>query len=416
MKDHGTHGMTSLDAALKELLDAVSATGQTESVDTLEGFGRVLAGDLVSPLTVPPFANSAMDGYAVRAREITAQDVATRKLYQVSQRIPAGSAGGPLENGTVARIFTGAPIPEGADAVLPQELAVVSEDGTVAFTAVPAIGDSVRRAGEDIAAGQVVVASGTRLDAAALGLIASVGIPTVQVFRRPRVAVFFTGDELTMPGEPLHPGAIYNSNRFVLRALLKGLDCTVTDLGIVRDSEAATRAALVSAAQDNDLIITSGGVSVGEEDHVKHAVEGEGRLTLWKLSIKPGKPLAFGSIRRDGESHAWFLGLPGNPVATFVTFELLVRPFLLKLAGQNRHLPRVAKLRADFEWLRPAAMRREFLRARRNETGGVTIYPNQSSGVLTSVAWADGLVDVAPGQVIRRGDDVSFLPFEELDS
>ena len=255
--------------------------------------------------------------------------------------------------------------------------------------------------------------AGTRLRAQELGLAASVGLNTLPVLRRARVAVFFTGDELTMPGEPLRPGAIYNSNRFMLRGLLEQLGCEVTDLGNVPDSLEATRQALRTACAGHDLIITSGGVSVGEEDHVKSAVEAEGRLNLWQIAIKPGKPLAFGELGQPGKRPTGFIGLPGNPVSSFVTFLLFVRPFILALQGAHPAAPRAYPMRADFNWGKPDR-RNEFLRVRINERGGLDLFPNQGSGVLTSTVWGDGLVDNPPGHVIKAGDTVNFLPFSDL--
>jgi molybdopterin molybdotransferase len=277
---------------------------------------------------------------------------------------------------------------------------------------VPAPGDWIRRAGEDIRRGQVILAAGTRLTPQALGLAASVGLASLAVRRRVRVGCFFTGDELAMPGEPLAPGAIYNSNRFVLTALLQALDCPLLDLGIVPDSLAATREALRRAAAECDLIVTSGGMSVGEEDHVKPAVEAEGDLRVWQIGIKPGKPLAFGQVRR-GAGHAHFIGLPGNPVSSFVTFLLFVRPFVQRLQGIADVAPRALTLRADFDWPRPDP-RREFLRVRLNGDGGLDLFPNQSSAVLTSTVWGDGLAEIPPGQPVGRGQAVRFLPFSEL--
>jgi molybdopterin molybdotransferase len=277
----------------------------------------------------------------------------------------------------------------------------------------PKSGEWIRRAGEDITAGSVILPAGTRLRSQELGLAASVGLASVPVFRKLRVAVFFTGDELAMPGEPLAPGAIYNSNRFTLRALLENLGCAITDFGIVPDTLAATRETLRTAARGHDLVITSGGVSVGEEDHIKPAVEAEGRLNMWQIAVKPGKPLAFGEVRRD-EGSAFFLGLPGNPVSSFITFLLFVRPFILRLQGvQGEVAPRAFSMRADFNW--PKADRRnEFLRAKVNEAGGLDLFPNQGSGVLTSTVWGDGLIDNPPSNAIAAGDTVRFIPFSEL--
>jgi molybdopterin molybdotransferase len=288
-----------------------------------------------------------------------------------------------------------------------QEHCVAAND-QVTVNRQPRAGENIRRAGEDVRRGAEILAAGTRITPQAMGLAASVGIAQIDVYRRLRVAIFSTGDELVMPGEPLKPGAIYNSNRFVLRGLLQSLGCEVVDLGIVADSLDKTREALRKAAEGSDLILTSGGVSVGEEDHVKAAVHAEGVLELWKIAMKPGKPLAFGRI-----ADTPFIGLPGNPVATFVTFALLVRPFLLKRQGALLQLPRGVVLPAGFDWRKPDA-RREFLRASVGADGSVALYTNQGSGVLTSVVWGDGLVDVAPGQVIVSGDNVRFLPFNEL--
>jgi molybdopterin molybdotransferase len=315
--------------------------------------------------------------------------------------------------GTVARIFTGAPIPPGADAVVMQEDCVpVADSADLRVDVVPARGQWIRRAGEDVTLGATVLAAGQRLHPAALGLAASIGMATLPVRPRPRVALFSTGDELVMPGErapaDMPPGAIYNSNRFFLRSLLQRLGCVVSDLGIVPDQRAATIDALRTAALHHDLILTTGGVSVGEEDHVKPAVVELGRLDLWQIAIKPGKPFAYGRI-----DAAHFMGLPGNPVSSFVTFLLLVRPFLLALQGAQDLAVPTLEMRADFAWPR-ADRRREFLRVRRNARGGLDLFPNQSSGVLTSVVWGDGLVDNPPGCTIAAGDRVRFLALSDL--
>lgn len=401
-------GMLDYDDALGRLLAGAHPLRDTEVLATQAAAGRILATALHSALDVPPLDNTSMDGYALRCADV-AQSGAR---LAVAQRIPAGSVGHTLAPGTAARIFTGAPIPAGADAVVMQELCALEGDSLV-VNHQPHVGEWIRRRGEDIAAGAEVLSAGTRLTAAHVGVAASVGAATLTVFRRLRVALFSTGDELAMPGEPLKPGGIYNSNRYTLRALLEGLGCEVADLGIVPDAREATRAALRDAAAGNDLILTSGGVSVGEEDHVKPAVEAEGRLDLWKIAIKPGKPLAFGHVRRPGtDSEAAFIGLPGNPVSSFVTFLVLVRPFILKAQGGRQLLPRAQALRADFAF--KGDPRREFLRARVNESGGLELFPNQSSGVLTSCTWADGLVDNPARQAIAPGDTVRFLPFSEL--
>ena len=406
-----------LDDALQRLLAQTVPLGRTEQVRTIDADGRVLAQDVVSALHVPPHDNSSMDGYAVRAADVTHAGIE----LPVTQRIAAGQFGAPLAPGSAARIFTGAPMPQGADAVMMQEDTEALDGSRVRIQAVPAAGQWVRAAGEDVARGAAVLQCGERLSPAGLGLAAGIGLAELRVAARPRVALFSTGDELVMPGdvppEQMAPGAIYNSNRFFLRALLQRLGCDVTDLGIVPDQRAATLAALQSAADGHDLILTSGGVSVGEEDHIKPAVEQLGSLDLWQIAMKPGKPFAYGHVRRaeaqaeGGQAH--FMGLPGNPVSSFVTYLLLVRPFLLKLMGATRLDVPAMTLRADFDLPR-ADKRREFLRARRNTHGGVDLFANQSSGVLTSAHWADGLIDHAAGATIARGDSVRFIPLSEL--
>ena len=391
------------------LLAAATPLSTVEQVPTAEALGRVLAVDQISSLDVPPLDNSSMDGYALRCADVPA---AGARLV-VAQRIPAGSVGHTLAPGTAARIFTGAPIPHGADAVVMQELCSLDGDG-VLIDHLPRPGEWIRRAGEDIARGAVVLTAGQRLGPQMLGLAASVGCATLPVFRRLRVALFSTGDELVMPGEPLPPGAIYNSNRYVLRGLLEALGCQVCDLGIVPDSLEATRAALRAAAGSNDLIITSGGVSVGEEDHVKPAVQAEGQLDLWLVAMKPGKPVAFGRVNDPaGGNGADFIGLPGNPVSSFVTFLMLVRPFILRRMGVEDCLPHSIRLPAGFDWPRPDR-RREFLRARVGEAGQVELFPNQGPGVLSSTVWAAGLVDNPAGHAITQGEPVSFIPYSEL--
>jgi molybdopterin molybdotransferase len=403
--------------ALGRLLDAARQVDGRERIDTLDALNRVLAADVTSPLDVPPMHTSAMDGYAVRAADLAGASDAAPVALTVSQRIPAGHAAEPLAAGTAARIFTGATVPPGADAVVMQEMARVSDDGRVAFAQTPATGEWITRQGADIESGSVILPAGTRLTPQALGLAASVGCAQLDVVRPVRVAIFFTGDELRMPGEPLEPGAIYNSNRFTLRALLAKLGCEVTDLGIVPDRLDATRETLRRAAADHDLILTCGGVSVGEEDHVKPAVEAEGRISMWQIAMKPGKPLAFGAVRREARGNegdeAFFIGLPGNPVSSFCTFLLFVRPFLLRLAGVKNVAPRVYSMRADFSQ-KKGDRRNEFLRARVNESGGLDLFPNQSSAVLTSTVWGDGLIDNPPNHAISEGEIVRFIPFSEL--
>jgi len=411
--------LLSLDEALARLMQVVAPfdAAQAQRVSTFDALGRVLAADVRALVDVPPADNTAMDGYAMRCADVPAAGT----TLPVSQRIPAGVVGEPLVPGTVARIFTGAQVPPGADAVVKQEQCTAVDGGAVRIDTVPQHGQSIRRRGEDVCTGSIVLPAGTRLRPQALGLAASVGAATLAVARRPRIALFSTGDELVMPGEvapeQMKPGAIYDSNRYTLRALIQALGCECTDLGTVPDRLDATREALRRAAQDHDLIVTSGGVSVGEEDHIKPAVEAEGHLDLWQMSIKPGKPLAFGVVHRGAPSlaqrPAYFVGLPGNPVSSFVTFFLVVRPVLLHLQGVIDWQPRPVPMRADFDWPRPDK-RREFLRVRRNDVGGLDLFPSQGSGVLTSAVWGDGVVDNPSSQAIRAGDRVDYLSFSEL--
>ena len=395
--------MLTFDEAYTQLLGHVRPVREIEEIDTMMAAGRVLAVSQHSPIAQPPMDNSAMDGYALRVADVP--ESGTR--LPVSQRIPAGSVGTALQPGTAARIFTGAPLPEGADAVVMQELCEHDGDAVV-VNHVPRLGEAVRRTGEDVALGAEVLAAGVRLRPQELALAASVGLARLPVLRRMRVAVFSTGSELVMPGEPLPPGGIYNSNRFMLRALLTQLGCEVTDLGIVPDNLEATRKVLREAAQGNDLIVTSGGVSVGEEDHVKPAVEAEGSLDMWKIAMKPGKPLAYGRVHG-----AAFIGLPGNPVSSFVTFLLMVRPFILATQGAIEVAPQAVLLTAGFDWTKPDR-RREFLRARMTAAGTVELFSNQGAAALNSTTWANGLVDIPAGQAVAAGDKVRFLPYGEL--
>jgi len=401
--------------ALELLLVKAQTIKETELVTVQEALGRILAVDQISQVNVPPADNTQMDGYVMRAADI----LQAGAVLTVSQRIPAGSVGTTLTRGTMARIFTGANIPAGADAVVMQEDCEVmtqpNSEGveySVKVKQVPISGQWIRNCGEDIQAGQVVLTQGTFLRPQELGVAASVGITHLEVFRRVKVAVFFTGDELTLPGQPLKPGGIYNSNRDTLLACLNALGCDTTDFGIVPDTLASTRQTLRQAAIGHDLIVTSGGVSVGEEDHIKPAVTAEGSLDMWQIAIKPGKPLAFGQIPK-GTDQTWFMGLPGNPVSSFVTFLLFVRPFILALQGrESRPLPKYPLI-ANFNWPKPDR-RNEFLRVRLNEAGTVDLFANQSSGVLTSASWGDGLIDVPAGTPIAKGDTVHFIPFTQF--
>jgi molybdopterin molybdotransferase len=399
--------LKTVEQALEFLLTQARPIVEVESVALGQALGRVLSLAVVSPVDVPPWRNSAMDGYAINST-----DLQPAKRLPISQRIPAGAVGKPLVPGTAARIFTGAPVPEGADTVVIQEDCLV--DGEVMqIQRLPQPGANIRLAGEDISEGQEVLIPGVRLGPQHLGLAASIGIEQLSVYRRLRVAVFSSGDELAMPGDNLGPGQIYNSNQFTLSGLLQALGCEVISLGIVEDTFEATCEALSAGAKTADLVIASGGVSVGEEDHVKPAVERLGTLDLWKIAVRPGKPLAFGHIEQTP-----FIGTPGNPVSLFVTFCLFARPFILRSQGMVGTLtPSLLQAQADFTWDRPVK-RREYARARvaTDDRGNTTasLYPTRSSGVLSSVAWANALVVIPEHKTLAKGDAVSFIPFSEL--
>ena len=396
-------GLISVEQAIDKILSQATAVEQSETVDILDALNRVLAEDLHSSIDVPGYDNSAMDGYAVHSEDcqVTGIELA------VTQRIPAGQVGTKLEQGSAARIFTGAPVPEGADAVVMQEKCEANENRVI-INAVVKAGANVRRAGEDIAKDSVVLKAGKRLRAQELGLLASVGLAELKVKRKLKVATFFTGDELVAPGQPLASGQIYNSNRYTLRGLLQAMDCEVFDLGIVPDTLEATLNVLQQAAAEADLVITSGGVSVGEEDYVRIALEKLGELSMWRIAMKPGKPVAFGKVDK-----AMFMGLPGNPVAVFVTFLVFARALILKMQGADNVRLKSVSVIADFDW--PEIKRQEYLRVRllqKDNHSLVQLYPQQGSGVLSSTSWADGLVEVLVGKAIKKGDRVSYLPFE----
>ena len=398
-------GLISVEQAIENILAKAEPVEQIEQVDILEALNRVLAEDLFSTIDVPGYDNSAMDGYAVHSEDCQSPGC----MLPVTQRIPAGQVGSALEAGSAARIFTGAPVPEGADAVVMQEMCV-QEGNNVTLNTIVKAGSNVRRAGEDIARGEAVLHAGKRLRAQELGLLASVGLAEFKVKRRLKVATFFTGDEIVTPGQPLAPGQIYNSNRYTLRGLLHTMDCEVIDLGIVLDTLEATVDVLKRAAKGADLVITSGGVSVGEEDYVRIALEELGELSMWRIAMKPGKPVAFGKV-----GDALFMGLPGNPVSVFVTFLLFARALILKLQGADEYLVKPVSVIADFDWQK--VKRQEYLRVRlmhKDNRAMAQLYPHQGSGVLSSASWADGLVEVKMGKDIKKGEIVNYLPFEGL--
>lgn len=395
-------GLMPVEDALARLLKLAgeAAIREQEEVALADADGRVLAEPLVAGLDLPPWDNSAMDGYALRLADWNGEPLV------VSQRIQAGSAPGPLQPGTCARIFTGAPLPEGADTVEMQENAEVLDDGRVRFIEPMSARQNVRPKGQETRSGETVLDAGTLLGPIEMGLAATLGAARLQVRRRPRVAVLSTGDELVAPGQPLGPGQIYNSNRTLLIAWLRRLGCEVVDGGILADDLELTRKAL-GELTGVDLILSTGGVSVGEADFLGLALREAGELALWKLAIKPGKPLTFGHFQGVP-----VIGLPGNPASTLVTFGLLTRPYLLRRLGVDKVAPLGFPVPAGFTWSKPGN-RREYLRARL-ENGRAVIYRNQSSGVLRSAAWAEGLVEVLEGTTLAEGDSLRFIPLSEL--
>lgn len=397
-----TGALMPVEHALQQLLAMAEAAPirEQQTLPLADCDGRVLAQHLVSTLDLPPWPNSAMDGYAVRLADWTGEPLV------VSQRIFAGQAPQPLAAGTCARIFTGAPVPEGADCVEMQENAVVHADERVSFTEPLHLGQNIRPQGQETTVGERVLTAGTRLGPIELGLAASLGHDGLAVIRRPRVAVLSTGDELVEPGLPLGPGQIYNSNRRVLCTWLSRMGCEVIDAGILPDDLEKTRAQLASLGSV-DLILSTGGVSVGEADFLGIALREEGELALWKLAIKPGKPLTFGHFRGVP-----VIGLPGNPASTLVTFALLARPYLLRRQGVLDVEPLRFEVPVGFTWPKPGN-RREYLRGR-IEQGKAIIYRNQSSGVLRSAAWAQGFVEVLEGTTLEIGDTVNFIPLSEV--
>jgi len=405
--DSGTKLMP-IEDALTMLLNNANPITKTEKLPLTEAQGRILAEDLSSTVDVPPHDNSAMDGYAVRSADLAE---AKEILLPVSQRIPAGKMGLELEPGTAARIFTGAPIPRGADAVVMQEVCTPEGDGVRIMDSVP-VGKNLRKAGEDIRVGDSILKIGTKLKPQDIGLAASVGIGKVEVYKRLRVGIFFTGDELREPGETLEPGQIYNSNRHTMRGMLENLNCEIIDLGAVEDTLEATKSAMLKAASESDLVMTSGGVSVGDEDYIRIALEELGQLDMWRINIKPGKPLAFGKV---GDTS--FLGMPGNPVSVFATFCLFARPFILKKQGASETQANSFKVPAAFEWPK-AGKRHEYVRARvdpdANGRPVINLYPHQGSGVLTSTSWANGLAVIPADTTVKPEDIIEFIPFSEL--
>ena len=400
--------LTPIDLALEQLVPLLPLITEKESVPLGQAAGRVLFAGCVSPINVPPHRNSAMDGYALRSSDLESNNI----QLKITQRIAAGEVGKQLNSGEAARIFTGAPVPKGADAVVMQENCKVSGDFLSVLQQQVQPGENLREAGDDIQAGALILAQGHRLKPQDIGLLASIGLQSVSVTRKLRVSLLTTGDELVQPGTKLAAGQIYNSNHFTLHALLEELQVEVLDCGIVADSFEGTRRALTAAAATSDCVITTGGVSVGEEDHVKAVVEQEGELQLWKLAIKPGKPLACGKI-----ATTQFFGLPGNPVSAFVTFALVVRPSLLRMLGSKQIAPNSFRVAAGFAASK-SGERQEYLRCQlAQDSAGVNSLQairNQSSGVAASLSQADGLGVVPPYTAVELGDNLEFIPFSEL--
>ncbi|MBW4935462.1 molybdopterin molybdotransferase MoeA [Marinobacter sp. F4206] len=397
--------LTPLEDALTHLLARAPAIAETEMTDLADTLNRILAEDQTVPADVPPADNSSVDGYALRR-----QDLQSGNPLPVSARIPAGEAPQPLTPGTAARIFTGSEIPPGADSVVMQERVETSEAG-ISVLAEVTEGQNIRRRGQDLAEGDLALARGTLIRPQEMGLLASMGVARVRVQAKLKVAILTTGDELVDPGIPLAPGQIYNTNRFTLLGLLEHAGCEVVLCESLEDTRTTTRTTLQRAADNADLIITSGGVSVGEEDHVRAVLEESGGLSLWRLAIKPGKPLAFGDINGTP-----LLGLPGNPAAVLVAFLVIGMPLIRKSQGRVRTEPAGEPLPAAFR-IDSGSIRREFVRARRETRDGqacIAAYPNQSSGVLSSACWADGLAVVPENTSVEPGDVLTFYSFNEL--
>ena len=405
--------LISITQALTQLTESASVVSQTQLVVLDDALDRVLAKDVRATINVPGFDNSAMDGYVINLQE---QQLGRESalVFEITQRIPAGSVGDALAPGCAARIFTGAPIPQGGNTVVMQEDCELIENSSKIKICRPlAYLENIRPAGNDIKSGDVVLKAGSKLQAQSIALAASLGVNVLEVFAKIKVGVFFTGDELIEPGEVLKPGQIFNSNRYALAAMLKRLDCNIVNLGIVDDTLDATCEALEELSAQCDLIITSGGVSVGEEDHVKPAVERLGVLDLWRVKMKPGKPLAFGHVGKSA-----FIGLPGNPVSAMVTFLLFARPFIKKSQGLSQYLNTTIKVQANFDWHRSKA-RREFVRVRLDCSSApikANPYQKQGSDVLSSMVWADGLVEIPENTTFKQGEMLDYYSLSKMIS
>ena len=402
--------LMSADDALSFLIDSASVTAKTEAVSLDDSLGRILASDIHSTINVPGFDNSAMDGYTIALND---SQVAQENLsFKVVDRIAAGSTGKDLNSGSAARIFTGAPIPKGANTVVMQEECKLSEDKSqITVARAINLNENIRPTGNDILKGNVILSSGKQIKPQDISLAASVGVGELVVFKKIKVGVFFTGDELVEPGNPLSPGKIYNSNRYALVALLKQVGCDVVNLGNIEDKLDATCDALEALESQCDLIMTTGGVSVGEEDHVKPAVEKLGELNLWKIRMKPGKPLAYGKVKQTP-----FIGLPGNPVSSFVTFCIFSLPFIKKMQGNSNYESKILKVKTSFDCKR-AKPRREYARVRidySTETPLANLFPKQGSDVMSSVVWADGIIEIPENTTFEAGTILNYYSMDEL--
>ena len=402
--------LMSADDALSFLIDSASVTAMTEAVSLDGSLGRILASDIHSTINVPGFDNSAMDGYTIALND---SQVAQENLsFDVVDRIAAGSTGNDLKIGNAARIFTGAPIPNGANTVVMQEECTLSEDKSqITVKRAINLNENIRPTGNDILKDNVILSSGRQIKPQDISLAASVGVGELVVFKKIKVGVFFTGDELVEPGNPLTPGKIYNSNRYALVALLKQVGCDVINLGNIEDKLDATCEALEALESQCDLIMTTGGVSVGEEDHVKPAVEKLGELNLWKIRMKPGKPLAYGKVKQTP-----FIGLPGNPVSSFVTFCIFSLPFIKKMQGKSNYESKILKVKTNFDCKR-AKPRREYARVRidhSTETPLANLFPKQGSDVMSSVVWADGIIEIPENTTFETGTILNYYSMSEL--
>ena len=402
--------LMSADDALSFLLNSASVSNKTETVSLDNSLGRILASDIHSTINVPGFDNSAMDGYTIALDD--SQVSQTNLRFDIVDRITAGSTGNDLKMGYAARIFTGAPIPKGANTVVMQEECELSADGSqISVARAINLNENIRPTGNDILEADVILSSGKQIQPQDISLAASVGVGEIIVFKKIKVGVFFTGDELVEPGNSLSPGKIYNSNRYALVALLNQVGCDVINLGNIEDKLDATCDALETLEGQCDLIMTTGGVSVGEEDHVKPAVEKLGELNLWKIRMKPGKPLAYGKVKQTP-----FIGLPGNPVSSFVTFCIFSLPFIKKMQGNSNYDSKILKVKANFDSKR-AKPRREYARVRidySSETPLANLYPKQGSDVMSSVVWADGLIEIPENTTFEAGTILNYYPLSEL--